>query len=221
VGSGTRITERRLNKQPDHIAKTVITLALGMWVVGIIMTRPGFPSWLHGPIAIAMGATIVFVVGFLILGESGWRDLSRAYPGDRGFRGPWRTCRSAVMAAVSLDDPHYVRRRVRLSFILRIGADERALHLSGPVIVRLLLPPISIPWPEIAKARFFEGPGWTTAPSEPGALVQAMYDPGYSGEFVELEIAQPNYFLQLPVALLKEALPRLAALSGASKDPPP
>jgi hypothetical protein len=102
------------------------------------------------------------------------------------------------MSSVSLDDPKHVRRRVRLNFILRIASDEEALYLAAPAIVGLLLPPIRIPWSEFSAARFFDASGWVRPPSEPGTFFQLFYDPGYTGKFVELEISEPKYFLQLP-----------------------
>jgi hypothetical protein len=90
-----------------------------------------------------------------------------------------------------------------------VGSDEHALRISAPAIAGLLFPPIRIPWPAIASARMFDASGWIKPPSAPGTVFQAMYDPGYTGTFVEIEIAEPRYFLQLPANLLTAAIPHL------------
>lgn len=203
-----------MNRKPSpDIAKVVIPLVIGLWLVAIFVFRPGVPGWAQTAIAFAMAAVIVFVVAFLLLGQSGWRQLAHAYPAKPPLAGSWMVCPTAVMSQVSVDDLEHVRRRVRLNFILRTGCDENALYFSAPVIVSALLPPIRIPWSAIAKARFFDAPGWTPT-SNPGALVQLTYDPGYKGKFLEIEIGEPNYFLQVPADLLTQAIPRLPIASN-------
>ena len=201
-------------KPAPDIAKVVIPLALGVWLVGIFAFRTGVPDWAKVTIAFAMAALIAFVVGFLILGQSGWRQLARAYPANPPLSGPWTVCPTAVMSQVSVEDPQHARRRVRLNFILRTGCDANALHISAPALVSALLPPIRIPWSAIARARYFDAPGWIVPASNPGTLLQVAYDPGYKGKFLEIEIAQPNYFLQLPADLLTQAMPRLPIASN-------
>jgi hypothetical protein len=198
-----------LNRKPSpEIAKVVIPLAIGLWLVGIFAFRPGVPGWAKVAIAFAMAAAILFVVGFLFIGQSGWRKLAQAYPAKPPLPASWTVCPTAIMSQVSVEDPEHVRRRVRLNFILRTGCDANALYISARPIVSALLPTIRIPWSAIASARFFAAPGWTPT-SNPGTLVQLTYDPGYKGRFVEIEIGEPHYFLQLPADLLSQAIPRL------------
>jgi hypothetical protein len=73
------------------------------------------------------------------------------------------------------------------------------------------------PWParyemslllERDAARPYEARGWFRR-DEPGALLEASYDPNYTGTFIELKIGEPPVFLQLPAGMLGEAASRL------------
>jgi len=66
-----------------------------------------------------------------------------------------------------------------------------------------------IPWSAVTTATTYEAPGWFRPPSEPGTLIQAAYDPNYTGTFVELVVGEPPVFLQLPADLLGEGMSRL------------
>ena len=194
-----------MSKKLHPAAKVIIPLALSFTAVGYLEAF-GAPRWLVVTLLGILATAIPFVVFFLILAESGWRDLSQAFPGAPTFRGPWHTCRTAVMSRFGLGDPEHPRRKVRFSFIVRVGADANAVHIAAPAVVGWLLPRISIRWTAMAATRHFDASGWVTPPSEPGTLFQMMYDPGYRGHFVELEVAEPKYFLQLPAEPLKQAL---------------
>jgi len=185
-------------KPLGDIAKFVIPAAIAFWLAEIVVFREGVPSWVQVVAGVAMVAGVAGLVGFLLLRQSGWAELARRFPaGDEKPRA-WRTCPSAVMATVSMDSPDYVRRRVRLNFVLRAAADEIALHLSTAPPFSLLLPPMRIPWSAVKSLRHFDASGWIAPASEQGTFFQLSYDPGYRGKFMEIEIAEPRCFLQLP-----------------------
>jgi hypothetical protein len=194
-------------------AKFIIPAAIGLWLVSILVFSDRVPGWVEVAAGLAMILFIAWLVAFLILRQSGWHDLARAYPARPPLAGTWQTCRTAVMAGVSLDSPEYERRKVRFNFIVRVGCDDQALYVSALPILRPLLPPMRIPWSAMANARYFDASGWVNAPRDPGALLQLTYDPGYKGQFVEIEVTQPKIFLQLPAHLLAEALPHLPMVS--------
>jgi len=194
-------------------AKFIIPAAIGLWLVGSLVFDDQAPGWLQVVAGLAMLVFIAWLVAFLILRQSGWHELARAYPAKPPLAGTWQTCPSAVMAGVSLDSPDYERRKVRFNFIVRVGADDQALYISALPILRVLLPPMRIPWSAMANARYFDASGWVKAPRDTGALLQLTYDPGYKGQYLEIEITGPKFFVQLPAHLLAEAIPHLPIAS--------
>ena len=201
-------------------AKFIIPAVLALWLVSTLLTNKNVPGWLKGLTGVAMGVAIVGLVGFLFLRQSGWRELARRYPAVPALAAErWRTCRTAVLSRVGLDQPAYERSKVRLSFILRVGSDDQALYLSAISFLRPLLPPLRLPWNAIARVRYFDPAGWVRQVRDRGALLQLTYDPGYTGHFVEIEVAEPTVFVQLPVALLTEAIPHFPSLPGRPAGP--
>jgi hypothetical protein len=110
-----------------------------------------------------------------------------------------------VISRAPLDSPDFEQQKVRLVFILRVATSPDALHVSAIPPFSLLVPPLQIPWPAIARARSVDAAGWVRGPREGGALVQLTYDPGYTGEFVELQVREPQVFIQLPMLALGDA----------------
>jgi hypothetical protein len=200
--------------RPVDNAKIIIPAAIAMTLVAPLVFSDRVPGWLQAVAGVAMFLAIAGLVAFLFLRQSAWRELARTYPVTRPLTGNWKTCPSAVMAAVSLEDPEYERRKVRLNFIMRVGSDDEALYVSARPILRALLPPMRMPWSAIARARYFDAPGWVKAPRDPGTVVQVAYDPGYRGRFVEIEVTEPSVFLQLPADLLTEALRHLPMVAA-------
>jgi hypothetical protein len=118
------------------------------------------------------------------------------------------------MARVSVHDPRFDK--VKMRFVggaLSMATSPEALHLktifSKLPLLSWFLPELSVPWPAVRAAHEFEAPGWFRPPSEPGALLQAGYDPNYTGTFIEMEIGDEPVFVQLPEAMLGEAVGRL------------
>lgn len=178
----------------NDIAKAVIPAVIAMWLLSMFVFRDGVPGWVQALAGAAMGIAIAGLIAFLLLRQTGWHALARHFPAG-GARPPaWRVLASAVMAPVGMEDPDYVRSRVRLVFVLRAGMDEQALYLRIPA----LLPPMRIPWSAMTRIRYFDASGWVAPTSEPGSFFQLAYDPGYRGKFMEIEIAEPRCFIQVP-----------------------
>jgi hypothetical protein len=101
---------------------------------------------------------------------------------------------------------------------LSMATSSEGLHLktifSKLPVLSWFLPELSVPWSAVRSAHEFEAPGWYVPPSEPGALLQAGYDPSYTGRFVEIEIGEEPVYVQLPEAMLGEAVARLPLRAG-------
>jgi hypothetical protein len=199
-------------------ARLVIPLAVGVWLLAVAATFPELPGALRRSAEIASIVAVMvgvpLVIGYL-MGDAGWLMLREQFPPVGPFRGQWQPCPTAQMARVPMDHPDFRSSRLRLTSMLRVGVTEDALHLGTwffwyPWVTSLL----QIPWSAVRSWRPFDAPGWVDASRDPGALVQATYDPGYRGPFVELEIGEPPVYLQLPRVLVEPALPRLRP-SGA------
>jgi hypothetical protein len=124
------------------------------------------------------------------------------------------------MALVSVDDPAFIQKRLRLVSTLRVGVAADVLHLSMlfskvPLLGRFF-PEVGIPWSEVASARAYEAPGWVAPQMQPGTVLRASYDPGYTGTFVEMRIGDPPVFIQLPLEVLGEAASRLGLSRGSN-----
>jgi hypothetical protein len=161
-------------------------------------------------------AGVVILIGYLLSSQSGWRRLARRYRAAPPFAGVWRRCRAAVMSTEALDSPGYRAHRVRLDFVLRVGVDAEALFVSAMPLFAPLFPPVRIPWQAIARVRYFDPSGWYSGPQRASGFVfQLTYDPGYTGHFVEIEVAEPRTFLQVPVAAVADAVSHFPAPPAA------
>ncbi|HEY9870659.1 MAG TPA: hypothetical protein V6D08_15945, partial [Candidatus Obscuribacterales bacterium] len=76
-------------------------------------------------------------------------------------------------------------------------------------LLKRIFPPLCIPWQSVNSARSFEAPGWVPAGTASGAILQATYDPGFKGQFLELEVGEPPVFLQMSADLLGDKVNRL------------
>ncbi len=201
-------------------AKVIIPLAVVAWLLAIAVFRDGVPALFRG-LYVAAFAIIVPCVVFYLIADTGWRALAARHRQTLPFRGPWRACATGQMARVSVSHPDFERMKMRwVGGTLRVGATAEALYLSTPVSslpgLRSLFPTLQIPWASVAAARAFEAPGWFRPPQESGALLQAAYDPGYTGKFVEIEVGSPPVFIQLPADVLGDAIARLPLSGEAS-----
>ncbi len=166
-----------------------------------------FPTFLIIVAGVAFAAGVLCLIAYLFVRQTGWRDLWHKYPAARTMTDASQTCRTAILATVGLDDPNYRRSKVRLNFIVRVRSDDQALYVSAIRLFALLFPPVRVPWAAIAKVKYFDPSGWYTYSGKAGFAFQLNYDPGYAEQFVEIQIAEPTTFIQLPTALLREAIP--------------
>jgi hypothetical protein len=203
----------------DINAKVIIPLAIGAWLVGIIVTTMDVPGVVVAALIVAFAVTVPTVV-FYLIAAAGWRPLKR-YRARERFGGEWRMCPTGQMALVSVHDPRF--EKVKMRFVggaLSMAISPDALHLktifSKLPLLSWFLPELSVPWSAVKAAHEFEAPGWYRPASEPGALLQAGYDPNYTGTFVEMEIGEEPVYVQLPEAMLGEAVGRLPLRAGAA-----
>ena len=155
-------------------------------------SQAGIPAVVEAAFFIALAVAIPVMV-FYLMAEEGWSTLARRYRARAAFAGPWRPCPTGQMALVSVDDPEFQRRKLRLvGGTLRLGTSPEALHLSMLFskipLLGLFFPDVRIPWSAVTSARTYEAPGWFRPASEPGTLLQVGYDPNYTGTFVELAV---------------------------------
>ena len=189
-------------------AKVIVPLAVGLWLAISLLSRYGgnHRTLLGAIVAVAALVGIPAVIAYLIAVQSGWRDLARRYPLFAPSTAAWRTCRTAIVSSLGKNEPGYQRSKVRLNFIVRVRSDGEALYVSTVRFLAPVLPPLRIPWSAIARVRYFVPSGWNDYSPTPGTLFQLNYDPGYNEPFVEIQIRDPMTFLQLPVALVQEAV---------------
>lgn len=196
------------NRNASVIIPFVIVITLGSSALGQLQAPAAVQVAFYVAVFLA---TPVLV--FYLMAEQGWSTLGRRFPARRSFDGGWRPCPTGQMALVSVDDPAYVRTKLRLVGTLRLGTSPEALHLSMlysriPILGRFF-PDVLIPWSAVTSARSYAAPGRFTPRSDPGALIQAGYDPNYTGTFVEIVVGEPPVFLQLPAAMLGDAMAHL------------
>lgn len=190
-------------------AKFIIPTAIAFPLFWVLFEKSNAPAWVFTVVAIAFCLWIPALAAFLLVRQTAWYELAMRYPAKLPVKGPWKTCRTAVIARVSLDDPAYEQEKVRLLFVLRLAPGPNALNLAPIPVLQPLAPALQIPWSAIARARVLDASGWVRAPSAPGVVFQLAYDPGYTGQFVECEVREPHVFIQLPLELLGQAAARL------------
>lgn len=193
-------------------AKVIIPFVIGIWLLAAVVFRSG-ASAIVQEVFVAAFVVAVPTIVFYLMAEQGWSTLAKRYRSASPFTGPWQVCATGQMATVSVDHPDFNQHRLRLVSTLRVGAAPEALYLSMllskiPFLGRFF-PDVRLPWSAVASARTYEAPGWFAPQRQPGAIVQAAYDPNYTGTFVELEVGTPPVFIQLPLTVLGDAASRL------------
>jgi len=187
-------------------ARFILPLVGAVLVIGLLARYGHLAAWLGALAGVGTFAAIPALIGYLFVKQSGWRDLSRRYPAGSPAAGEWKTCPTAIAAIEPLDSPEYETHKVRLNFIVRVADDDQALYVSTIALLAPLFPPMRIPWSAIAAVRYFDPSGWYRYPRTAGLVFQLNYDPGYKGLFVEIQIAEPSRYLQLPAALIERAI---------------
>ena len=181
-------------------AKLVAGAAIGIIVLNmLIKDRPG---WLQAAFGILAFLTVVGLAAFLIVRGTGWRALAARYPERAPYTGELCRCRTFQMMALDVEGSFGTR---FIGGIVRAGATSDALYLFAPSLLRSLLPPIQLPWSAVASAKPFEAPGWVTPVQKAGIGLRFTYDPGYTGEFVELETVEPRTSIRMPMYAIGDA----------------
>lgn len=207
------LSENDVEKGSSRNAKIIIPAAIALWLLAILVFREGVPAVFRVVYVVAFAIGVPSIV-FYLMAETGWRALAKSFRQTVPFAGPWTPCATGQMARVSVHHPDF--QRIKMRFVggsLRVGITADALYLSTlfsrlPVL-RWFFPPLQIPWSAVSKAHAFDAPGWFRPASEPGALLQAAYDPNYTGKFIEMEIGDPPVYLQLSEDILGAAASRL------------
>lgn len=200
-------------------ALIIIPFVAFVWFIGARFGREA-PFWFQLSFFVVVGFMLLAIFVFLMT-DTGWRTLARAYRVTRPFEGKWHLADSANISRVSIRDPAFGKNRTRLSALLRVGATDEALYLSTPFsripLVNLLMPAIQVPWSAIRLARVYKASGYVNASAalQSAARRRAAYDPGYTGDFVELVIGTAPVFMQLPLDLLGAGKERLALAASA------
>ncbi len=193
----------------DRNARVIIPLAIGAWLLAIVVSRPETPDVLRALFVIAFAVTIPVVV-FSLMARSGWSTLAARHRSAAPYAGVWRRYPTAIISDVSVDTPDFRARQFRLFSALRVATTDDALHLSmlfsKVPLLGGMFPELRIPWSAVRTARTYEAPGWYPPQRQPGTLAQAAYDPNYTGTFVELAVGEPPIFLQLPASLLGDTV---------------
>jgi len=194
-------------------ARVIIPFAVGAWLLFILVFTTGAPAVVEAAVIVAFAVATPAIVLFL-LGEAGWRSLSKKFKATEPFAGQWQLCPTGHMAKVSVDDPRYQRIKARFLSVLKVGVDHEALHLStlgsGWPVLSWFFPVLRVPWSAVTSAREYQASGWVLPVRDPGTILQIEYDPNYTGTFVELVVGEPAVFLQLPAPILGAAAARLA-----------
>lgn len=194
--------------------RLIIGAAIGIWLIGLLITDKT-PGWVVAVFGVFAFFGIAGLVAYLMTRGSGWQALAKKYPDETpAYSGELRRCRTFQMAAA---DPEQNPGTRFSGGIVSVGSTGEALYLVMPSVVRFLFPSIRLPWSAIASAKPFEAPGWVKPMVESGAVFQATYDPGYRGEFVELETTAPKTCIRLPLYAIGDARKHLALSAPAAR----
>jgi len=148
---------------------------------------------------------VVGMMAYLVVRGSGWRALAAKYPERAAYTGELRRCSTIQMTALGSEQTFPVR---LAGGIVSVGVTSDALYIVAPSVVRFLFPTIQLPWNAIASAKPFDASGWVApiAPvGESATVIQVEYDPGFSGDFVELETTAPKTCIRLPTYAIGDA----------------
>jgi hypothetical protein len=191
----------------------IIGAAIVFGLLGLLITDKT-PAWLSGAYGVIFFLTVIGLIAYGMKHGTGWSALAKKYPERTACTGA--LCRCATFQMVNLDTANAFSSRFS-GGIVSVGTTAEAMYIVMPAVVRFLLPTIQLPWAAIASAKPFEAPGWVAPMAEPGMNVQVEYDPGFRGDFIELETTGPRICIRLPLYALEGArayLPRMAAESA-------
>lgn len=175
--------------------------AIGLRLLALLITDK-VAGWMVTALGIF---AIAGLIAYLMTRGSGWHGLAGTYPERAPYTGQLRRCSAFQMVAV---DSNLSLATRFPGGIVSVGVTSEALYIAAPSVVRFLFPTIQLPWAAIASAKPFEAPGWVKPVAPTGESVtvfQAEYDPGFRGEFIELETTAPKTQIRLPMYAIEEA----------------
>ena len=182
----------------------IIGAAVFFWLTGDWVFNDRVPEGFQVAFGFLFILVVAGLVGFLISRGSAWYALSQKYPARSPYRGQWKASGYFLMAPVNYEDPDFVRRKHRLSGIVRIGTTPDALFLRCVKPFSFLLPPLRIPWGEISS-RTLEVGRLMATPGRPGPIIQANFEIGPGGEFIELHLNEPPVYILFEENLIADA----------------
>jgi hypothetical protein len=182
----------------------IIGAAIFFWLTGGWVFNARVPEGFQIAFGFLFIIVVAGLVGFLISRGSAWYALSRKYPARSRYRGQWKASGYFLMAPVSYEDPDFSRMKHRLSGIVRIGATPDALFLRCVKPFYFLLPPLQIPWSEISS-RILEVNRLMATPGRAGPIIQANFEIGPGGQFVELHLNEPSAYILFEEHLIADA----------------
>jgi hypothetical protein len=194
-------------------ARVIIPYAIVVWLLSIAVFQKHTPTWVQLLFCVGFFGTTFYIV-FSLMSDTGWRTLAKSHPQTQSFKGTWQSTPAATVAPVSIEDPSFEQKKLRLTSVLKIGTSSDALYLttifSELPIIQLFFPTVQIPWSAFSTARKFEAGGFYKGIQDPGTVVQINYDPNYTGEFIEAQVGGSEpVFLQFPSSVLGENVSRL------------
>lgn len=182
----------------------IIGAAVFFWLTGDLVFNARVPEGVQVAFGFLFILVVAGLVGFLISRGSAWHALSRKYPARSPYRGQWKASGYFLMAPVNYEDPDFVRRKHRLSGIVRIGTTPEALFLRCVKPFYFLLPPLQIPWSAMSS-RTLEVSRLMPTLGRPGPIIQANFEIGPGGRFVELHLKEPPVYILFEEHLVADA----------------
>ena len=184
-----------------HQGWIIVGAAVFFWLAGGWVFSGGVSSSWQVAVGIAFFLAIAGMVGFFLSRGSAWHALSQKYPARSPYPGQWQASGYFLMAPVAYGDPEFMRRKHRLAGIVRMGSTPDALFLRCIKPFHFLLPPLQIPWRE-TTSRTVEVGRLMGMQGQAGPIIQANFEIGPGGKFVELHLNEPPVYILFESHLL-------------------
>jgi hypothetical protein len=178
--------------------------AVFFWLTGGWVFSAGVPNGVQIAFGLLFILVVAGLVAFLISRASAWHALAQKHPARSAYRGEWKASGYFLMAPVSYEDPDFMRKKHRLAGIVRIGATTDALFLRCVKPFHFLLPPLQIPLRE-TTSRTVEVSRLMGMQGQAGPIIQANFEIGPGGEFIEIHLQDPPVYILFESHLLVAA----------------
>jgi hypothetical protein len=178
--------------------------AVFFWLAGGWVFTDSAPQGVQIAFGIFFILAVAGMVGYFLSRGSAWHALSRKYPARSPYPGQWKASGYFLMAPVAYGDPEFMRRKHRLAGIVRIGSTPDALFLRCVKPFHFLLPPLEIPRRE-TTSRTVKVSRLMGMQGQAGPIIQANFEIGPGGEFVEFHLQDPPVYILFENHLLVAA----------------